>query len=620
MAFVRPLLLVFFTWCCLGGTALADTARTLWDGSGSGGIHVPGAEVMPGQGSVTAWGSWFRQGDLLTAGDTADRLQYGLGAMYAPKELNRLDEWGVEIGVSVGGSRARNDRGNPDQLASFGDFELSSKGMYRIHENVSAGVRGRLILPHGVTGHSGYGDTASYAGEALATWRSGDFATHLATGFLYDRTINLVPRSPSAIERFAWQQTDFNQVLVGLSANYEQDRLDYILEFSGEIPVGGGAPGLAAAPVRLTPGIRARPWGPVEVQIAVDIGLSAQEAEGLPAQPHYDVLAGVRWLLGAPQDRPEPVHPEPVEADPEPEPQPEPTPEPAPEPEPLEEFGALPGLPEADEAEPEAPEVEEAPPSPEMELTDPTLGSITGRVSEATTGAPVADATVTVFPDGIEAATDAQGVFFVADLEPGTRLLRVERDGYASGTATPDVEAGETLSLELSIESLVQPATVVLEVVDAQGDPIADAEVRLGGQRQGQTDASGSLTLDGIETAEIELTILREGYHELTRRLVVEPGEQREENLALEPLPKPGYLDIRVMGPERNPIEAMVSIEGQPQSARRLDPAGGSTTLYRLDPGSYRIRIEAEGHVPEVREVEILEDGEAAMNVRMESR
>lgn len=612
MGFLRLTLLILACLLTFSTSALADPARVLWDGSGTGGVNVPGAEVTAGQGAATVSGAWFRQTGLLETGDTASRFRYGLGVMYAPMEGNRIDGLGVEFGLALGGSSTSNDRGHPDTLASFGDLTLSTKGIYRITDELSAGVRARLILPHGVSGHSGYGDTASYAGEAVGTWRSGDFAAHLVAGFLFDRTINLVPRTPSDIERFAWQQTDFHQVLMGLSANYEQDLLDYTLEFSGEVPVGADAPGFSAAPLRLTPGIRVRPWEALEVQLAANVALARSESAGVPAQPAYDVLAALRWSVGGAEPTPEPSFP----ASPAPEPEAPQRDEPAPAP--VEEFEPLPGLPERAYPADATPETEPGDVS-EMEHS-PDEMAIRGRVVARDGDDPIAGVKITLFPEGLETETDTRGGYAFADLSPGTRLLRLERDGYATRTVTADVEDGEPLVLDITLVSAIPYATVTLTVTDGEGTPVSGADVRLGGQHKGQTDAAGQLTVEKVRPATLELTVLHEQFHDLTREIPVGPDEQREESVTLQALPRPGYLDIRVMGPERNPIEAMVVIEGKPQSARRLDPAAGSTTLYRLSPGTYRLRIESEGFAPEVREVEIIEDGEAALNVRMEAR
>ncbi len=568
----------------------AEQLKTMWNGAGTGGIHVPGAEVTPEQASVSLFGSYFLQDGLVSPADEASRLRYGLGGVVSPFKPGQLDPFRVEFGLALGGSSTTNDLGNPETLDSFGDLALSAKGVYRVNEAFGAGIRARLILPYGVSGESGYGDTAGYAGEALASWRSGDFVVHGAAGFLYDRTINFVDREPTGIERFAWGQTDYNQVTFGLSFNYETELIDYLVEASGEVPVGENAPAFAAAPLRVTPGLRIRPWNALEVHVAADIGLTGESAQGVPAQPNWDALAAVRWLF---------------------------------------DFGTRPAIAEADsyapttteaEPEPQTPPASEATPSVEAPAptTEPTTVIPRGglqAIVRTPEGDPVSGATIRLQPEGAGSETDASGSVSFESLSPGPVTLEVSAPGRKAARTTTRIEAGETRSLEITLEPM--ESALELTVRDQSGKPVPDVAVTIDGNAVGRTDNEGRLTVSPVTQGRRDVRVEKDGFEAATVTTTVAEGSRSSIELAMKALPRPGYVEIKVLNEAREPIMATVTFEGHPDLKRTLDPAKGSETLYKLTPGTYKIRVEAVGYEAEEREFRLAEDGDLALRFRL---
>ncbi|MEX0893805.1 MAG: TonB-dependent receptor, partial [Gemmatimonadota bacterium] len=79
-------------------------------------------------------------------------------------------------------------------------------------------------------------------------------------------------------------------------------------------------------------------------------------------------------------------------------------------------------------------------------------GSLTGRITDAATGAPLEGAQVRVVRAGLSATTDAAGRYRFRALEPGTHTLTVERLGYAGTHAGVRVDNGRESRLDLSLE------------------------------------------------------------------------------------------------------------------------------------------------------------------------
>src|SRR2546425_8003254 len=72
-------------------------------------------------------------------------------------------------------------------------------------------------------------------------------------------------------------------------------------------------------------------------------------------------------------------------------------------------------------------------------------GRITGTVTAAQDGRPIAGATVTVVGTNRTVATDASGRYEIADAPSGTQQVRVRLLGFAPLTQTAQVPAGEAV-------------------------------------------------------------------------------------------------------------------------------------------------------------------------------
>src|SRR5213082_2006501 len=92
-------------------------------------------------------------------------------------------------------------------------------------------------------------------------------------------------------------------------------------------------------------------------------------------------------------------------------------------------------------------------------------GRITGTVTAAQDGRPIAGATVTVVGTNRTAATEASGRYEIADAPSGTQLVRVRLLGFAPLTLTVQVPAGEAVTLDFQLVA----AAVQLEGVVVVG-------------------------------------------------------------------------------------------------------------------------------------------------------
>jgi len=95
-------------------------------------------------------------------------------------------------------------------------------------------------------------------------------------------------------------------------------------------------------------------------------------------------------------------------------------------------------------------------------------GSITGRVTDAGTKAPIPAAGVTVVGTTIVTQTNEQGQYTIRGIRPGSVEVRALRVGYSEKRATVNVSAGQTATLD--IEMIAVGITLNPVVTTATGD------------------------------------------------------------------------------------------------------------------------------------------------------
>ena len=82
------------------------------------------------------------------------------------------------------------------------------------------------------------------------------------------------------------------------------------------------------------------------------------------------------------------------------------------------------------------------------------LGEISGRITDAGTNEALAGAVVTTSPTTSSKITDANGSYTIPDIEPGTYVVSVEKDGYTSGSVSVNVDADRTVSADLQLPAI----------------------------------------------------------------------------------------------------------------------------------------------------------------------
>jgi mannose-6-phosphate isomerase-like protein (cupin superfamily) len=107
---------------------------------------------------------------------------------------------------------------------------------------------------------------------------------------------------------------------------------------------------------------------------------------------------------------------------------------------------------------------------------------------------------------------------------------------------TPQPQPGTTKPAPRpAVRAAPRPATLVIQVTDALGAPLADTHVTSSGtlQREGATGADGSIRFTNLRAGNYRLRFTREGVITLERDVTLRAGEAATVEVSLSPAPAP---------------------------------------------------------------------------------
>src|SRR5687767_14981036 len=128
--------------------------------------------------------------------------------------------------------------------------------------------------------------------------------------------------------------------------------------------------------------------------------------------------------------------------------------------------------------------------TPALVAAQATTGTVTGRVTEVESGAPVAAATIAVAGTPFGALARADGTYRLT-LRPGTYELRARLIGYSVARDTVVVRAGETVTRDLALSR----SASTLEAVAV-----------IGSRAEARTVIESPVPVDVLSSAEIKST------------------------------------------------------------------------------------------------------------------
>jgi len=181
-----------------------------------------------------------------------------------------------------------------------------------------------------------------------------------------------------------------------------------------------------------------------------------------------------------------------------------------------------------------------------------SVGSVTGKVTDAVSGDPIEGALISVNVQGvtpsvdfITAGTDADGVYDIQGVPAGIRHITLSHDAYESLTSSVTIGDGgitekdftllpggtPTGSIEGQITDAVSGAPIegVLVSVNVQGSFPTATAITAG------TDADGFYAIQGIPTGVRPVTLTHGEYDTLTSSVTIHMEETTDKNFAMNP-------------------------------------------------------------------------------------
>jgi hypothetical protein len=150
---------------------------------------------------------------------------------------------------------------------------------------------------------------------------------------------------------------------------------------------------------------------------------------------------------------------------------------------------------------------------PEPPVPPDERWTLSGKVSESSSGTPLPGATVEIVEGvssnaGRTAVASADGTFSIADLEGGPLTLRASAEGFVKKSLS--VTLTRDASVEVTLERAPPPGPAVAgTVTDVLTDrPLSGVTVRIDGGGEAVTDARGVFTVSGVASREFQPVVL----------------------------------------------------------------------------------------------------------------
>ncbi|MBN2333907.1 MAG: carboxypeptidase regulatory-like domain-containing protein [Deltaproteobacteria bacterium] len=225
--------------------------------------------------------------------------------------------------------------------------------------------------------------------------------------------------------------------------------------------------------------------------------------------------------------------------------------------------------------------------------------TVTGIIQDGITGWPIAWAMVKVIGTSIEAVTNQDGQFSLADLPTGDIMIMAMALNHEAVAVVSHVvtDASETLTFNLAPTT---SGTIVGTVIDAvTGEPVRNARIGIGeGVLAGaQTEADGTYTMLTVPVGDYTVSASHPGYlPDQQSFIAVEADEPATVDFTLTPRPQTGSLEGMIFDKESGKPLSNVVITNQETGAVATTNAQGYYLLNNLPAGLVTLQIAAFGY------------------------
>lgn len=230
-------------------------------------------------------------------------------------------------------------------------------------------------------------------------------------------------------------------------------------------------------------------------------------------------------------------------------------------------------------------------------LSEP--GSLTGTVTNITTQEPIAGVHVEVIDQGLaiaSALTNDDGEYLIEGLAPGNYIVEASNQNYQHQLIAAQITANQITVNDFSLEP--NPGTVTGTVMSAEGNPIAQAVVRI--ERDGVmiattlSDAEGKFLITGITPGSYSAQALADNFQSAREGVVVAANETSDVTfvLALSPGSLSGTIQSETTSDPLIGASLRVEKDGL-IVAHALTDSNGAYRIDGLAPSTYTVFAES---------------------------
>lgn len=406
-------------------------------------------------------------------------------------------------------------------------------------------------------------------GELMAPTADGDrigLRGHFNFAYFLDRSSNLMSEGlrPTRIERFAHQLSGYDYLEMGLGLEYAFSYVAPYAAWNLRIPVnaddgvcGSGTPlgcvseeGFKAFPDVLSLGLRGEPAENLALQAGVDIGLTSEHVEGVPATLPWQVLVGATWRI---------------------------------------------------DLEPKVEYIEKVVEEEKVVQAESESAFILGNVVDKASGQPIEGAIIS-YRDPAEKtaqATSARGSFISYGVAPGKEVkLTVRHPDYKSADISQMIDGPGEVELDIELEAETKTGKISGTVIDQDGEPVSGATVKLAGAEQVEesTGADGRFSSEVLSGA-YSVAVSAEGYLTGGRDVTISADRAVLLEITLKPSPEEELVEVTA---ERINIKQKVFFDtGKATIQERSFDVLDQVASVMIDNASIQ-KVLVEGHTDDV--------------------
>ncbi|HFE48131.1 MAG TPA: hypothetical protein ENJ21_02320, partial [Chromatiaceae bacterium] len=237
----------------------------------------------------------------------------------------------------------------------------------------------------------------------------------------------------------------------------------------------------------------------------------------------------------------------------------------------------------------------------------PIVGaSVSGRVIDADSGAPLAAARLSDVDSGVSVVTTTNGFFLLDHLDAGARNLVVQRAGYTGVSVLVDLVAGAGRDIgNIALAPRATLGNLRVHLFDAgDGQPLGGVDLSLSATQtySATTDSAGDLELAGLPPGDYDLRVVADGYTSLQGRITLVAGVTTRLSQALSPIGSfvdTTPLTVRGILQDAETGEPVAGASLKLDGVALASPVGadGGFSIASVERGNHVIDIAADGYL-----------------------